>query len=329
MRELLLASRPISWVNTAFPFGAAYLLAGAPVDLVFVLGCLFFLVPYNLAMYGINDVFDYESDLRNPRKGGVEGGLVSREVAAVVHPRILWASAAICLPFVLFLLVVGSWVSNAILVLALFAVVAYSVRGLRFKEIPVLDSLTSSTHFSAPAWLGVALAAADGRSEDLADVATSGAVTVLGHGAAEALPTPAGWLVLLAFFLWGCAAHAFGAVQDVLPDRAGGLRSIATAFGARATVRLSTMTFVVAGVVLVAGGLFGPGGVFGGGFAGWPVAVAGLLAVPYVWNTGRFWNVTDDTSAGTNRGWKLFIRLNYVVGFLATLLMIVVVVAVG
>ena len=27
-------------------------------------------------MYGINDVFDYASDLRNPRKGGIEGGLV-------------------------------------------------------------------------------------------------------------------------------------------------------------------------------------------------------------------------------------------------------------
>ena len=48
----------------------------------FVVGTLFFLVPYNLLMYGINDVFDYASDLRNPRKGGIEGGLVAARARA-------------------------------------------------------------------------------------------------------------------------------------------------------------------------------------------------------------------------------------------------------
>ena len=73
VRTLVLASRPVSWINTAFPFAAAYLLTTREIDLVLVVGTIYFLVPYNLAMYGINDVFDYESDLANPRKGGVEG----------------------------------------------------------------------------------------------------------------------------------------------------------------------------------------------------------------------------------------------------------------
>src|SRR5699024_11176739 len=60
-------SRPLSWVNTAYPFAAAYLLAGGGVDAALVVGTLFFLIPYNLLMYGVNDVFDPESDLRNPR----------------------------------------------------------------------------------------------------------------------------------------------------------------------------------------------------------------------------------------------------------------------
>ena len=58
IRTLLHSSRPLSWVNTAFPFAAGYLMTTREVDLVFVLGTLYFLVPYNLAMYGINDVFD-------------------------------------------------------------------------------------------------------------------------------------------------------------------------------------------------------------------------------------------------------------------------------
>ena len=75
LRSLVTASRPLSWVNTAYPFAAAYLLASDGVDARLVVGTLFFLIPYNLLMYGINDVFDYESDLRNPRKGGVEGAV--------------------------------------------------------------------------------------------------------------------------------------------------------------------------------------------------------------------------------------------------------------
>jgi 4-hydroxybenzoate polyprenyltransferase len=75
LKALFVSSRPLSWVNTAFPFAAAYVLT-AGVDVTLVIGTLYFLIPYNLAMYGINDVFDYESDLRNPRKGGVEGALL-------------------------------------------------------------------------------------------------------------------------------------------------------------------------------------------------------------------------------------------------------------
>src|SRR5690625_7609348 len=36
VRQLVGSSRPVSWINTAFPFGAAYLMAGGSVDLAFV-----------------------------------------------------------------------------------------------------------------------------------------------------------------------------------------------------------------------------------------------------------------------------------------------------
>ena len=88
VRQLLGTSRPLSWINTAYPFAAAYLLAGGGVDAALMVGTLFFLIPYNLLMYGVNDVFDYESDLLNPRKGGVEGALVDRSQLRVL----LWTS---------------------------------------------------------------------------------------------------------------------------------------------------------------------------------------------------------------------------------------------
>lgn len=276
--QIVLSSRPISWINTAFPFAAAYLLSTREIDATFVIGTLYFLVPYNLAMYGINDVFDYASDLANPRKGGIEGALLSPRI----HRATLWAAAVTNVPFLIYLFAVGTPASWLWLAVSVFAVLAYSAPVLRFKERPFLDSATSSTHFVSPALVGLSLAGAP---------VTTTAV-----------------LVLVAFFLWGMAAHAFGAVQDIGPDREGGISSIATVIGARATVRLSLVLWTIAGAAML--------------LTPWPGPLAAVLALPYIINAAPWWNVTDETSAGTNRAWRRFIALNYIAGFLATMILI-------
>ncbi|KJQ55286.1 prenyltransferase [Microbacterium sp. SA39] len=278
LAQIVLSSRPISWINTAFPFAAAYLLSTRELDLTLVIGTLYFLIPYNLAMYGINDVFDYASDLANPRKGGMEGALL----APRIHRATLWAAVLTNLPFLAYLVIVGNPASWLWLAVSVFAVIAYSAPVLRFKERPFLDSVTSSTHFVSPAIVGLALAGAE---------VTSGTA-----------------LTLAAFFLWGMAAHAFGAVQDIGPDREGGISSIATVIGARATVRLSLALWAVAGVSML--------------LTPWPGPLAALLALPYLLNAAPWWTVTDATSGSTNRAWRRFIALNYFAGFLATMILI-------
>ena len=89
-RDLVLASRPLSWINTALPFLAASFAALQGLDAAVLLGFAYFLVPYNLLMYGVNDIFDYESDLRNPRKRSAEGGLVPPD-----RRRITWLAIAV------------------------------------------------------------------------------------------------------------------------------------------------------------------------------------------------------------------------------------------
>lgn len=154
LRAIFSSSRTISWINTAFPFGAAYLLVGGRLDWVFVVGVLFFLIPYNIAMYGINDVFDYESEILNPCKGGVEGAVLDKRL----HPTLLWASAITVEPLAIILYAAGTPASAFWLTVSLAAVLAYSAPVLRFKERPVLDSITSSTHFVTPALVGGAMA---------------------------------------------------------------------------------------------------------------------------------------------------------------------------
>lgn len=276
--QLLVSSRPLSWINTAFPFAAAYLLTTGRIDAAFIIGTIFFLIPYNLAMYGINDVFDYESDLRNPRKGGVEGALLDPSI----HRMTLWAAAITTVPFLVALVALGSPASWAVLVVSMFAVVAYSAKGLRFKEKPFVDSITSSTHFVSPAVYGLVLAGATF--------------------------TPALWLILVAFFLWGMASHAFGAVQDVIADREGGLASIATVIGARSTTRMAVAAYALAGVLLLG--------------TEWPGPLAAIAAAPYIVITSQFWMITDETAELANRGWKRFLLLNFVAGAIVTMLMI-------
>ncbi len=278
IRALVVSSRPLSWVNTAYPFAAAYLLATGRVDATLIVGTLFFLIPYNLAMYGINDVFDYESDLRNPRKGGVEGALLSPEL----HRTTIIAAVVLTVPFVVYLAIVGDPVSWLVLAISLFAVVAYSAPVLRFKERPIVDSLTSSTHFVSPAVYGLALA---GATVDAAVVAA-----------------------LVAFFLWGIASHAFGAVQDVLADRAAGIGSVATVFGAKATVRLALIAYLLAGALLLVLPL--------------PGAIAAALALPYAANVAPFWSIADADTERANRGWRRFLWINYLSGFVVTMLLI-------
>lgn len=277
-RQFVLSSRPVSWINTAFPFGAAYLMVTREIDWVLVVGFLYFLIPYNLAMYGINDVFDYESDLANPRKGGMEGALL----APRLHRPILWASLLTNAPFIVLLALAGGPASWVALAVSTFAVIAYSAKGLRFKERPFLDSITSSTHFVIPAVVGLTLAGAE----------FTGPLV----------------LVLAAFFLWGMAAHAFGAIQDIGPDREAGIHSIATVIGARATVRLALVLWALAGVAMLA--------------TPWPGPLAAVIAVPYLLNCASSWNVTDANSGSTNVAWRRFIWLNYFSGFLATLILI-------
>lgn len=272
LKSLFWSSRPISWVNTAVPFAAAYFFAGGEIGIELIVLSLFFLIPYNLLMYGINDVFDYESDLRNPRKGGIEGALLAPEL----HRKTLLWSFGLAAPFVAY----AVWVSLenlaalAVLVITVFAVIAYSVKGLRFKEVPFLDSITSSTHFVGPMLFGLLLSGAELGTSLL--------------------------LATAAFFLWGAASHAFGAVQDIRADREAGIASVATSLGARNTVRLAVALYLVAGLMLLAL----PDRFWQASFA----------ALPYLIVVGPQLAITDETCEQANRGWRRFLLLNFLAG---------------
>lgn len=281
LKKLFWVSRPISWPNTSYPFLVGLLLTSSTALTgqslaTLIIGTLYFIGPFNLLMYGINDIFDYESDILNPRKGGVEGMRESRKF----HPTIFKAVIISNVPFIMYLLAVSSWQAQVTLLFVVFMAVAYSIKGLRFKEVPFLDSITSSTHFVGPLLFALAL---------------------------TGFPMAA-WPWVAAFFCWGMASHAFGAVQDIIPDRQGNLHSIATVLGARLTVWFSVALYAAATIIaLLQGGLY------------IPVALAGLT---YVVNCAPYIFVTDETSPTTNVAWKRFLWLNYLSGAVVTMVIL-------
>ncbi len=283
--SIVRASRPVSWINTAFPFAAGYIMVERQIDALLIVGTLFFLIPYNLLMYGVNDVFDYESDLLNPRKGGIEGDVVrDRERARKVHRGIIAASALTVAPMMVWLIVYGTPQSAIALAVVVFAVVAYSAPVVRFKERPFLDSFTSAVHFAGPLMYALVL--------------TGAGLTARGV-----------WPIWVAFLAWGMASHAFGAVQDVRADREGGIASIGTVMGARVTTWFALVMYAAASILLLV--------------LPWPGVLAAALPLAYLVSVARFARITDETCEDANRGWRTFLWLNQPVGFLVTMLLIV------
>lgn len=274
--EIVKSSRPISWINTAFPFAAGYIVATRYADWRLLVGSFYFLIPYNIMLYGINDIFDYESDMRNPRKGGVEGAVLARKY----HKPLILVVIATNLPFVIALMFAGGLSAGLTLLAVIATVLAYSVPVLRFKERPILDSLTSSSHFVGPLVYGLVL-------------------TGWHHSY---------WPFVAAFFLWGIASHAFGAVQDIIADREAKIGSIATVFGASWTSRFALLFYLLSAGLLFAQGLkFAP--------VGGSILLYAFCVAPYI-------NLSDRNAEKANNGWKQFLKLNQLTGFVVTVLII-------
>jgi len=104
------------------------------------------------------------------------------------------------------------------------------------------------------------------------------------------------------------ASQAFGAVQDIGADREAGIGSVATVLGAATTVRAAFVAYLVAGVLLLP--------------TGWPAALSALLVLPYAASVAPYLGLSDADCERANAGWRRFLWLNLVTGFLVTQLFI-------
>ena len=202
LRYLLVCSRPRFWFYLAGPVLVGVALGASRVgDLVTPATAALFaysLVPANVYLYGVNDVFDRDIDASNPKKEGREARYRGQSIVpvAVVVAGALAAAIAPLVPTAAWPWLAGFLVLGA----------AYSAPPLRLKTTPPLDSVSNGLY-----------------------VLPAGAAYVAVAGTQPpALAVAAGWL-------WAMGMHTFSAIPDIDPDRAAGIRTTATVLGERAT----------------------------------------------------------------------------------------------
>lgn len=174
------------------------------------------LISLLLVVFGVNDVYDYATDLRNPRKHqqSLEGSVLDPSKHEVVLAAALYLSCFIFLSFLLTALSrSSSFIARrtSLTLLTIMLSWQYSAPPLRLKERPFLDSCSNG----ALVWMIWALGY------------TSNGYSLFGpdNGAGA----HKGWM--LAFCTAGI--HALGAAADIDADMVAGQCTIATQAGVR------------------------------------------------------------------------------------------------
>ncbi len=143
-------SRPIAWLVLPVIFIMGMLLSGAKFTFLPLLQIVLLSFPYCIILYGINDVYDYESDKRNVRKGSIQGVVLESKYHSLIK-RASFLSAVVVF---LSSLVTLNLLNIIIMSIALFLAYAYSAPPLRLKTKPPLDSITNGAYFIVPFLLG-------------------------------------------------------------------------------------------------------------------------------------------------------------------------------
>ncbi|MBA2379561.1 MAG: prenyltransferase [Blastocatellia bacterium] len=212
---LIAISRPRFWIYLFGPFLVGAAAAASAVtefySIEFVLFAICFSFPANLLVYGINDIFDYETDRLNPKKAGYE---------LLVTPdrrKVLFAAIALVnVPFLIAAFYFSA-LAGAVMLSFWFLSIFYSAPPIRAKAIPILDSTFNFLYIMPGVF-----------------------AFVLFSNSLPALD------LIIAAGLWTMAMHAFSAVPDIEPDRSAGVATIATLLGRNKTIVFCLSLYIAA-----------------------------------------------------------------------------------
>ena len=200
--RLVQISRPVLWVNTIGTSVIGMWLTGDLWRWDVVALLLWATLPFNLLIYGVNDILDQETDAQNARKGGLEG---ARILSSETRPIVLGVLVT-NVPFIAYFLFTLPPAALAWIAAYVTIFVFYSAPPLRFKARRYLDSLSNAAYAFPLVFVPLAL----GESPI--------------------------WAAAIGLMAWSVAKHTYDAVQDIDEDRAAGIHTTAVYLGTRGAV---------------------------------------------------------------------------------------------
>ncbi|KAH7060966.1 prenyltransferase [Paraphoma chrysanthemicola] len=220
-------SRPLAWIIAPAIWFSGIVHSGNYA--LTIEGILFAVaLSFPIFTFGVNDVYDYHSDMNNKRKDNLwtDGTPLS-----LVHHRYILQAAKSSSCFVILLVLPASTRSAESLIctiLLLCLVWLYSLPPFRLKERPIWDSLSNGVI----CWLFWACGYTFGRQLSLS--------------VHSEMPRQHGWLV----FWYASALHSMAAMVDEDADSAAKHHTIATVYGERFAAIFSTFCFVFASLTI-------------------------------------------------------------------------------
>ncbi len=213
--RLVLISRPVLWVNTVGTTALAMWLTGELWRWDVLPFLLWATLPFNLLIYGVNDIFDQETDALNSRKGGVEGARIASSESEPIFAAVLLTNA----PFVAYFLITMPPDALAWIFAYIVIFVQYSTPPLRFKARSFLDALSNAAYALPLVFVPLAF----------------GEQPV--------------WAAAIGLMAWSVAKHTFDAVQDIDEDRASGIVTTAVRLGPKGAAWWSAVWWFVSTVL--------------------------------------------------------------------------------
>jgi len=225
IRKLLQVSRPRFWMYFIGPYligiGASQAFNDAfALNSSIAWWLLFFSLPANLFVYGINDIADTDTDTFNAKKGTYEAKVGTSE-----KKFITFASILILVPFIP-LFVSSSFAEQICLIIFIVFGFVYSLPPLRLKIRPFVDSLSNGVLYTMAGLMGYFAA---GGSE-------------------------ISWVPYLAGALWAATMHAYSAIPDIEADKRANIRTIATVLGEKSTLILCGSAYITMMIMLYISG---------------------------------------------------------------------------
>ena len=199
------------WVNTIGTTVVGMWLAGylwTPAIIPILIWVTF---PFNLLIYGINDIFDQETDNINARKGGYEGAKIYPNEVVPIWVTVILTNV----PFLIYFAITLPWQATAWMVAYSLFFTFYSAPPLRFKARKYLDALSNTDYAFPLAFVPLALGV-----------------------------EPNWWLVA-GLMAWSIAKHAYDAIQDIPQDSDTGIITTAVHLGPRNTAIWSAFWWAI------------------------------------------------------------------------------------